>query len=33
MSLHIDHVTKKFNQFTAVNDISIHLEKGKMLGF
>ncbi|MEJ7445582.1 ATP-binding cassette domain-containing protein, partial [Staphylococcus hominis] len=29
----MDHVTKKFNQFTAVNDISIHLEKGKMLGF
>lgn len=33
MSLNIEHVTKKFNQFTAVNDISIELEKGKMLGF
>ena len=33
MSLIIDHVTKKFGNFTAVNDISLKLEKGKMLGF
>ena len=33
MSLIIDHVTKKFGDFTAVNDISLKLEKGKMLGF
>ncbi|MEJ7541400.1 ABC transporter ATP-binding protein [Staphylococcus intermedius] len=33
MSLKIEQVTKKFNQFTAVNQISFELEKGKMLGF
>ncbi|MGW8029307.1 ABC transporter ATP-binding protein [Staphylococcus xylosus] len=33
MSLLIEHVTKKYKNFTAVNDISLSLEKGKMLGF
>ncbi|WP_251517761.1 MULTISPECIES: ABC transporter ATP-binding protein [Staphylococcus] len=33
MSLQINHVTKKYKNFTAVNDISLSLEKGKMLGF
>lgn len=33
MGLIIDHVTKKFGDFTAVNDISLRLDKGKMLGF
>ncbi|HEC2167733.1 TPA: ABC transporter ATP-binding protein [Staphylococcus delphini] len=33
MSLKIEQVTKKFGQFTAVNQISFELEKGKMLGF
>jgi len=33
MSLIIDHVTKKYKYFTAVNDMSLSLEKGKMLGF
>ncbi|PHK50305.1 ABC transporter ATP-binding protein [Staphylococcus edaphicus] len=33
MSLIIDHVTKKYKDFTAVNDMSLSLEKGKMLGF
>ncbi|MCA2499610.1 ABC transporter ATP-binding protein [Staphylococcus xylosus] len=32
MSLLIEHVTKKYKNFTAVNDISLSLEKGKMLG-
>ncbi|MDW3781296.1 ABC transporter ATP-binding protein [Staphylococcus saprophyticus] len=33
MSLIIDHVTKKYKNFTAVNNMSLSLEKGKMLGF
>ncbi|WP_086428104.1 ABC transporter ATP-binding protein [Staphylococcus cornubiensis] len=33
MTLKIEQVTKKFGQFTAVNQISFELEKGKMLGF
>lgn len=33
MSLKIANVTKKYKDFTAVNDISITLESGKMLGF
>lgn len=33
MTLKIEQVTKKFGQFTAVNEISFELEKGKMLGF
>ena len=33
MGLLIEHVTKKFGDFTAVNDISLRLDKGKMLGF
>lgn len=33
MGLLIEHVTKKFGEFTAVNDISLRLDKGKMLGF
>ncbi|MBZ8172396.1 ABC transporter ATP-binding protein [Staphylococcus cohnii] len=33
MSLKIENVTKKYKDFTAVNDISITLESGKMLGF
>lgn len=33
MSLIIDQVTKKYKNFTAVNDMSLSLEKGKMLGF
>ncbi|REB90659.1 ATP-binding cassette domain-containing protein, partial [Staphylococcus pseudintermedius] len=33
MSLKIEQVTKKFGQFTAVNQSSFDLEKGKMLGY
>lgn len=33
MSLNIANVTKKYKDFTAVNDISINLEQGNMLGF
>lgn len=33
MGLLIEHVTKKFGDFTTVNDISLRLDKGKMLGF
>lgn len=33
MALEIRNVTKKFQDFTAVNDISLTLEKGRMLGF
>ena len=33
MSLIIDHVTKKYKNFTPVNNMSLSLEKGKMLGF
>ncbi|UXR78062.1 MULTISPECIES: ABC transporter ATP-binding protein [unclassified Staphylococcus] len=33
MSLNISHVTKRFKSFTAVDDINLTLEKGKMLGF
>ncbi|KRG08177.1 ABC transporter ATP-binding protein [Staphylococcus sp. NAM3COL9] len=33
MSLNIEHVTKKYKNFTAVNDISLSLDQGKMLGF
>lgn len=33
MSLKIANVTKKYKDFTAVNDISINLEQGNMLGF
>ncbi|QLK86698.1 ABC transporter ATP-binding protein [Staphylococcus sp. 17KM0847] len=33
MTLKIEHVTKKFQNFTAVDNINLTLEKGKMLGF
>lgn len=33
MSLKVSHVSKSFQQVTAVNDISFELETGKMLGF
>ncbi len=33
MGLVIEHVTKRFGKMTAVNDISLKLESGKMLGF
>ncbi|KIX91171.1 sodium ABC transporter ATP-binding protein [Staphylococcus microti] len=33
MTLRIEHVSKKFQDFTAVDDINLTLEKGKMLGF
>lgn len=33
MGLVIEHVTKHFGKMTAVNDISLELESGKMLGF
>ncbi|WP_217983415.1 ABC transporter ATP-binding protein [Staphylococcus nepalensis] len=33
MALNIVHVTKQYKNFTAVNDISLTLEQGKMLGF
>ncbi|HCV1301230.1 TPA: ATP-binding cassette domain-containing protein, partial [Staphylococcus aureus] len=33
MGLVIEHVTKRFGKMTAVNDISLELESGKMLGF
>ena len=33
MSLIIENITKKYKNFTAVNDMSLSLEKGKMLGF
>ena len=31
--LTINHVTKKYKDFVAVNDISLSLDEGKMLGF
>lgn len=33
MSLKVAHVSKKFKDITAVDDISFELETGKMLGF
>lgn len=33
MTLVIDHVTKRFGDFTAVEDISLTLEKGSMFGY
>lgn len=33
MGLVIEHVTKRFGKMTAVNDMSLELESGKMLGF
>ncbi|BCU53039.1 ABC transporter ATP-binding protein [Staphylococcus auricularis] len=33
MTLSIDHVTKRYNTKVAVNDISLELDQGKMLGF
>lgn len=33
MSLKIEHITKRYKDFTAVNDISLSLDRGKMLGF
>ncbi|MEB8127106.1 ATP-binding cassette domain-containing protein [Staphylococcus succinus] len=33
MSLKIEHITKRYKDFTAVNDISLSLDQGKMLGF
>ncbi|TSB44983.1 ABC transporter ATP-binding protein [Alkalicoccobacillus porphyridii] len=32
MSLNIDHVTKQFGQYKAVNDLSIQVPKGEMFG-
>lgn len=28
----VDHLTKKFSGLTAINDVSIHLNKGEILG-
>ena len=33
MSLQIEHVTKRFGDFTAVNDLSLTVEEGTMYGF
>lgn len=33
MTLQIEHVTKKFGDFTAVNDLSLTVEQGTMYGF
>lgn len=32
LSLHIEHVTKQFGDFTAVNELSFHVPKGEMFG-
>ena len=29
----VNHLTKRFNQFTAVNDLSFSVEKGDVYGF
>ena len=31
MSLKIDHITKKFGNFTALNDISLEIKDGEFL--
>ncbi|RED45101.1 ABC transporter ATP-binding protein [Aestuariispira insulae] len=31
--IELDHLTKKFGDFTAVDDISLNVEKGEVLGF
>ncbi len=33
MTLHIDHVTKKFREFMAVKNLSMKVEQGTMFGF
>ncbi len=33
MSLKIEHVTKRFGDFTAVDDLSLTVEEGMMYGF
>lgn len=33
MTLNVEHATKKFGDFTAVNDLSIQIEEGQMHGF
>ena len=30
--LQINHLTKKFGSFTAINDVSLNLEQGKIIG-
>lgn len=27
------HLTKKYKSFTAVNDVSLHIQKGRIYGF
>ena len=31
--IEVDHLTKRYGPFTAVNDISFHVEKGEIVGF
>ncbi len=31
--LHLDHVTKRYGAFTAVNDVTLHLPVGQIFGF
>ena len=33
MSIHVDHVTKRFGAFTAVDDVSFRIEPGEIVGF
>ena len=31
--LRIEHLTKKFDQYKAVDDLSLHIERGEIYGF
>lgn len=31
MSIHVDHVTKRFGTFTVLNDVSLHVETGELI--
>ena len=32
-AIEIEHLTKKFGKFTAVNDVSFNVKKGEVFGF
>ncbi|MCC7450983.1 MAG: ATP-binding cassette domain-containing protein [Anaerolineae bacterium] len=31
--IHVEHLTKRFNNFVAVNDVSFHVQEGEIFGF
>lgn len=33
MAVHVENLTKKFGDFTAVDDISLHVKRGEIFGF